>query len=410
MQDLRHLDYRLDGSGVISYDYDPLGRTTCVTDPNGWQVRYAYRGDGRREYIQVYRPGTGIIYALYHFYDYQGRLYFLRRVGDDPTTNLAIFAYDANGNRIEIWYPLAGQENGPTVKLNYTHNRDNLLSSIITSSYDVTGEPNYCLSDADLDGLGRLTGAEETITDLAGYEITHSLSYTYDLRGQLKAASISNIAGQNWSAQYGYDKAGNLSAVEVDGSASNRTFQGDRLLTSSGAESYALGWDENGQLTGSAAATLEYDWDGRLYQGQSGSDWLNLKYDPDGNRWAKSSSRTGSRKYIVDTAADLPVILLELDRASDQVVKSYYYADEQLICQHNGDPNTGPRYFYLTDRIGSVRQVIDVNGYVRHLYSYGPFGKKLEADDDPDGPGDPPSYLSGRLAGGGNRQLRLYLR
>ena len=162
----------------------------------------------------------------------------------------------------------------------------------------------------------------------------------------------------------------------------------DRLLTSSGGESYALGWDENGQLTSSAAATLEYDWEGRLYQGQGGSDWLSLKYDPDGNRVARSSSRTGSRRYIVDTAADLPVILLEINPANSEIVKSYYYADEQLICQHKGDPNTGPKYFYLTDRIGSVRQVIDVNGCVRHLYSYGPFGKKLEADDDHDGPGN----------------------
>jgi RHS repeat-associated protein len=31
-----------------------------------------------------------------------------------------------------------------------------------------------------------------------------------------------------------------------------------------------------------------------------------------------------------------------------------------------------------------VRQVIDVNASVEHLYSYGPFGKRLESDSDPD--------------------------
>ena len=91
-----------------------------------------------------------------------------------------------------------------------------------------------------------------------------------------------------------------------------------------------------------------------------GSDSINLKYDPDGNRIFKDSSESGQRKYIVDIAGDLPVILMELNDSGD-IVKTYIYANSQIIAQHTGD-HEADRYFYLHDRLGSVRQVIDTSG------------------------------------------------
>jgi len=83
------------------------------------------------------------------------------------------------------------------------------------------------------------------------------------------------------------------------------------------------------------------------------------------------------------------VILLEIDPCDSTIKKSYVYAGDQIIMQHDGGMNAD-KYFYLHDRLGSVRQVIDVNASVEHLYTYGPFGKKLEADDDdPCAPGNP---------------------
>jgi len=83
------------------------------------------------------------------------------------------------------------------------------------------------------------------------------------------------------------------------------------------------------------------------------------------------------------------VILLEIDPCDSTVKKSYVYAGDQIIMQHDGGMNAD-KYFYIHDRLGSVRQVIDVNASVEHLYTYGPFGKKLEADDDdPCAPGNP---------------------
>jgi len=160
------------------------------------------------------------------------------------------------------------------------------------------------------------------------------------------------------------------------------------MTAAAGGENFTLDWDQNGQLTNNAASTtFDYNWDGQLRQADWSDDHLKLKYDPDGSRVYRESqigSTTAKRKYIVDVAADLPVILLELDSAaSNAVKKTYVYAHDQIIAQHDGDMNDF-KYFYLHGRLGSVRQVIDVNADVKWLYTYGPFGKKLEANHDAD--------------------------
>ncbi|MGB2809426.1 MAG: hypothetical protein WBC22_16920 [Sedimentisphaerales bacterium] len=75
---------------------------------------------------------------------------------------------------------------------------------------------------------------------------------------------------------------------------------------------------------------------------------MSVKYDPGGNRIFKDSSATGERKYIVDVTGKLPVILMELN-TSGGIVKTYIYANSQIIAQHTGD-HTAYRYFYLHER------------------------------------------------------------
>jgi len=65
--------------------------------------------------------------------------------------------------------------------------------------------------------------------------------------------------------------------------------------------------------------------------------------------------------------------------SSGSIVKSYIYANSQVIAQHDGD-SSADRYFYLHDRLGSVRQVIDTSGDVEQMYTYGPYGNLLEYD------------------------------
>jgi len=116
--------------------------------------------------------------------------------------------------------------------------------------------------------------------------------------------------------------------------------------------------------------------------GDNGTVTMAFKYDPEGNRIAQrvtNASGTTRRKYIVDTASSLPTILIELDPDnSNQVVKSYLYDNNsQILIQYDGSMAGGDKYFYLADRLGTIRQIIDVNGDVKHLYTHGPFGNKF---------------------------------
>jgi len=103
--------------------------------------------------------------------------------------------------------------------------------------------------------------------------------------------------------------------------------------------------------------------------------------DPDGNRiWKEStvSSQTDERKYIVDVVGKLPVILMEIDPESGSIVKSYIHANAQIFAKRNGG-QAGTRYFYLHDRLGSVRQVINSYGSVVKYATFEPFGESIES-------------------------------
>jgi len=60
--------------------------------------------------------------------------------------------------------------------------------------------------------------------------------------------------------------------------------------------------------------------------------------------------------------------------------KTYIYADRQIIAQHDGEMSDD-KYFYLRDRLGSVRLVIDDDeGDVVKYYTYEPFGEVIDDD------------------------------
>ena len=45
---------------------------------------------------------------------------------------------------------------------------------------------------------------------------------------------------------------------------------------------------------------------------------------------------------------------MEFDTADSSIMKTYIYGNSQIIAGHDGD-HTAAKYFYLHDRLGSVR-------------------------------------------------------
>jgi len=70
--------------------------------------------------------------------------------------------------------------------------------------------------------------------------------------------------------------------------------------------------------------------------------------------------------------------LMEIEPASGNIMKTYIYGNSQVFAQHNG-PHTAAKYFYLHDRLGSIRQIINTSGLVQKYYTYEPFGQSIES-------------------------------
>jgi len=138
----------------------------------------------------------------------------------------------------------------------------------------------------------------------------------------------------------------------------------------------------NGNLYDGISTDMNWNWDNKLRSAAAGADTINLKYNPEDNRIYKESSNgstTIKRKFIVGVIGALSVILAEINADTSEVVKSYIYANDQVIAQHAGD-YSADKYFYLHDRLGSIRQVIDENSAVQNRYTYNPFGEDLTAE------------------------------
>ncbi|MBN2271945.1 MAG: hypothetical protein JXN61_15125 [Sedimentisphaerales bacterium] len=151
--------------------------------------------------------------------------------------------------------------------------------------------------------------------------------------------------------------------------------------------------DNNGNIASNDASqdiTYTFNWDNKLRKAlwnTSPEDSIEIKYDPFGNRVYKKSTAAGSaaeHKYIVDITDDLPVILMDLNLTDSSLKKKYIYGDRQILAQHDIDDDAQPaqddKYFYLHDRLGSVRLVINDSGSVVSHYTYEPFGEVIDDD------------------------------
>jgi len=358
----------------------------------GYTVHYDYlRAYDQPTVVHVNDLDDELIYHVEYSYDLAGRLIDVcEPLLPEDYQLIAGFDYDDNGNRSQLTYYRNGSATGPTTSIGYGYNLDNLLTAFTT-----TGGPTFTFDatdSGDIDGLGRLKNADETITKTSG-TVSHSYTFDYDMRSQLTQGTITNIDSSLWKVDYSYKLDGNVQDKTIDDEKTTEYEYDSDLMTSAssttGGENFDLDWDLNGQMTNlpysGITTQLVWNWDGKLRSGTKGTDTIELRYDPLGNRVSKTVNES-ERKYIIDISGKLPVILMELNN-SGGIEKTYIYANSQIIAQHTGD-HTADRYFYLHDRLGSVRQVIDNSGSLENSYTFDPFGEVLESDSDQGAPGN----------------------
>jgi RHS repeat-associated protein len=169
----------------------------------------------------------------------------------------------------------------------------------------------------------------------------------------------------------------------------------------------------SGNLTSGILADMIWNWDNKLRAAAAGADSIQCRYGPGGEMLYKETvqgSTTVQRKFIVDVTGEYPVILMEIDPADSTIEKSYLCFNGQTLIQYDGSMagTNVAKYFYLHDRLGSVRTVIDEDGDVKNLYSYDPFGNHLEQAETIDNRFRFAGYKYDQLTGNYNCNARWY--
>jgi len=124
-------------------------------------------------------------------------------------------------------------------------------------------------------------------------------------------------------------------------------------------------------------------------------DWVYYGYMRLVEAITESSRGIQRRRYIV---GKLAVILMELDPddldpedSSMAIKKEYIYAHGQILAQHDveGGQGSDERYFYLHDRLGSVRMIVEYYNdaaYAIQTYTYEPLGDVIKSVGSFDNP------------------------
>ncbi|MBL0276038.1 MAG: RHS repeat-associated core domain-containing protein [Anaeromyxobacter sp.] len=215
------------------------------------------------------------------------------------------------------------------------------------------------------DALGRITGVAETVQG-----VSRTVGYGYDTAGRLAAVTVDG----SLAAAYGYDPQGNRTSLATGGITVGATFDAqDRLLT---AGSNTYGWTPTGTLasrSGAAGATtFQHDAQGRL-RGAVLPDGRRLDYllDGLGRRVGKRVDGLLAEGFLFD--GERPVAWL--DGAGGVIAVFVYgprgHAPEYLV-------SGAATYRIVADHLGSPRLVVDAaTGAVVQRLDYDAFGEVL---------------------------------
>jgi YD repeat-containing protein len=329
-----------------SFGYDAVGNQVSLTDRNGRKLRYGYDALDRQTAEQWLDANSQTIHTIATSYDAVGNItasgdvnsqYAYRYDAVDRVTTvdnqgtplvprvLLNYGYDAAGNRISTTDTINTQLTGT---LNYTYDTLNRLTKLTQTGVGVSAKR----VDLSYDAASQMTGLSR-YRDVLGTNLVASSLYTYDLAGQL--TSINYQRANNTvinSFGYTYDAANRLTIETSNDGTSNYSYDTTDQLTgaSHGTQaSEAYTYNANGNRTSGGAGTGTNNQ--LLTDGK-----FNYQYDDEGNRTKRTEIATGE---VTEYGWDYRNRLTSVTWA-------------------------------VTDRLGSVTDVIDGQGQVlNHLVS-----------------------------------------
>jgi RHS repeat-associated protein len=400
---------------TTSYDYNAAGQLTSQIDRDGRTTTINYNDEG--QVVSETKTGGGATDNLAFGYDGDGNLL-------TASNNAGTYTYTYNG-----YGELATQSDPNGIKLSYEYDSDgdvislvDTLGGTVTSTYNSDGMLSHRTLTTGAGSIGVNFGYNSdnepiSLSRLAGTTIVANTIYGYDGEGRLRTLQHSG-AGSGSIESFAY-------SLDQDSRLYNLTD-----TTASGTTNTPYLYDATNQLTTDGSIFHSYDNNGNRtdpgYSPGAGNQLLtdgtwNYHYDYEGNRISKVSiangdawtytydndnhlttavhkDSSGNLLETVDYRYDVFGNLLEEDTLipgfATSVSRHAYDSNGQLLADLDGSGNLVTRYlngdavdevlareaangsvaWYLIDREGSVRDLVNNSGAVINSQGYTAFG------------------------------------
>ncbi|WP_165073864.1 RHS repeat-associated core domain-containing protein [Paludisphaera rhizosphaerae] len=362
-------------AGAYTFLYDSQGRLVYETEPGNHWLSFRYNG----EVVTRLDSAGGRQVSIY---DSQDRLVSRRTVAPGQPTLEAFFTYDAAGRLASITRTTNGAASGSTT---YAYDASGDVETIL--DHDAAGNlvdsQAYTYDDngrvaSELDGVddggsddggsdvesgGDEGGGEVDDPTPSEPEVPGATSYTYDDAGRLTS---------DGTTTYTYDAAGNRTGGGYVVGAGNRLLSdgtwnytydaaGDRVgkTDPSTGVSWTYAYDDADRLV----SAVEKDASGAVVASE-----INV-YDVFGDRIQETAWTAGAASpTVVRQSYDGPNAWADFN-ANNQLTTRYVFGDgtDQILALESS--STGPAW-YLTDRLGSVRDIVGTSGTVLDHLDY----------------------------------------
>ena len=340
----------VDETGTTTYTYNGLDNLTDAAHSVDGTVSYGYDLVGRRTSITSSQSGAP--YVAYE-YDAAGRLENVKQAtgAGQPQSLVAHADYDAVGRLQTV-----ERANGATTA--YGYDGADRLTSLATTTGQGQGATTVADFSYTLNRLGQVTSVSEAIG-----QSSRSVSYTYD--GLYRLTQAVEQPGTTYG--YTYDLVGNRTQVTENGTVvESRTYDAAGQVSGTGWQ-----YDGAGNLLADGTNTYSYNALRQLTNVTSNGAGgvTEYAYNGDGVLTAKQRG-TNTTRYILDAAGSLSERLGQVSVESGQSTW-YVRGWQQELSRVSATDGTE---WYLSDKLGSVRAILNGAGQASTTYNYEPFG------------------------------------
>jgi len=330
--------------------------------------RHATWGRMRGELLRLLTQ-RGIVYSavkVVREYDAVGRL--VSQEADHSGQKFEIqHEYDDSGNRTAMVYPSAKRVEFEYDPINRMTNVTDWAARETTYRYNGVGfvtntvYPNGVLGETTWDSASRLTNI---VYDLSGAPFV-SRKLIYDPAGNLTNREVN---------------AGILPVLspkvrKLDQDVADRlTRTKDKILPDDKTWiEQNCAYDNSGNLlSDGSCVTMQYDYDNRLTESQSGGVTYQYEYDAGGSRVGRTVDGV-ARYHLLDRAASLPNVLLEVDDAGTPM-RFYIWGANGLLAQVEAD---GTIHYFHADGQGTTLALSDETGAATDQWFISPYGQTM---------------------------------